>query len=171
MKLTRNTTIRLSQIKDLIIFVEDADNLPPRQWKDGLMHEKVNGTWRICNKKDTEKKEWSVPRSLGARAVTYTAKADFDVKMRDKNFILKEGSKVTDIELIARGNGIKKVQSLINDYPRQDGSKTTASDWTKKKGNGTVVDSEGKQRDAELHWYECKGLGKKKFKVKKWLRK
>ena len=42
------------------------------------------------------------------------------------------------------------------------------TDWTKKKGFGTVVDKNGRERKAELHWYECQGMGKIDFKVKKW---
>ena len=54
-------------------------------------------------------------------------------------------------------------------YKRQDNTDTKATDWSKKKGIGTVVSKDGKNLKAELHWYECKGIGKKDFKVKKWL--
>ena len=53
-------------------------------------------------------------------------------------------------------------------YKRPNGSTTNATDWTKRKGIGTVVGKDGKERQAELHWYECQGMGKMEFKVKKW---
>lgn len=28
----------------------DAENLPPRKWADGQMHEKVNGDWEVVKK-------------------------------------------------------------------------------------------------------------------------
>lgn len=114
--------------------------------------------------------DWRVPRSLGARAVKYVAKTDVSVrKGKDNSFTLKEGSVVTNIELITKGRGIDKVNKLIKLYKRQDGTDTNATDWSKKKGIGTVVSNNGQELKAELHWYECKGIGKKDFKVKKWL--
>lgn len=142
----------------------DAENLPPRKWADGQMHEKVNGDWEVVKKND-----WKVPRSLGARARKFKAKVDFFVR-KGKEFIytLKEGSIVTDIETIAKGHGIRKVHFLIKKYRKPNGNKTAPGDWIKSKGKGIVQDKYGNEAKAELHWYECKGLGKVDFKVKKW---
>lgn len=40
-------------------YICDADNLPPRQWGDGKMHEKVDGDWRIVGSDESsnEKKD------------------------------------------------------------------------------------------------------------------
>lgn len=36
-------------------FVQDGDNLPPREWADGQMHEKVNGEWQVVNEEKDKK--------------------------------------------------------------------------------------------------------------------
>jgi len=40
--------------------------------------------------------------------------------------------------------------------------------WLKRKGNATV-EIDGQAAFAEVHWYECHGIGKVKMKVKRWL--
>lgn len=45
---------------------------------------------------------------------------------------------------------------------------TSINDWQKVVGNGIVVLADGTKQKAEIHRYQCKNLGKKKFKVKKW---
>ena len=40
--------------------------------------------------------------------------------------------------------------------------------WFKRKGNAKV-EIDGQAALAEVHWYECHGIGKVKMKVKKWL--
>lgn len=164
--LTGETRIRLRQIVDLADWIRDRHyQIGEISQKTGL--QKTAKGWR---KPPTDKPCWGVPRSLGARAKPYVAKVDISVrKGKDKSYTLKEGSKVTDIETIAKGRGIDKINDLIKMYKRQDGSDTNATDWSKKKGNGTVVTKTGREQRAELHWYECQGIGKKDFKVKKWL--
>lgn len=164
-ELTGDTRIRLSQIKDLAAWIED------RRYHNGEISQKTglmktpNG-WVVP---PSGKTSWTVPRSLGAVAKVYTAKADTAVsKGKAETYTLKEGSKVKDIKLIARGHGIKSVSRLMKKYKRPNGSTTKATDWTKRKGIGTVVGKDGKERQAELHWYECQGMGKMEFKVKKW---
>ena len=172
--LTGDTRIRLSQIKDLLAWVKDR-----RKYKVGEISEKTgllktrneNGKieWVEPNTESQEETIWTVPRSLGAVAKVYTAKEDTPVrKGHKKDWTLKQGSQVTNIKQIARGHGIKIVGTLIKNHKRPNGASTSATDWTKKKGFGTVVDKNGRERKAELHWYECQGMGKIDFKVKKW---
>ncbi len=171
--LTGDTRIRLRQIKDLAAWAQDHiyqnGEISP---KTGLM--KTPEGWieppkGIKPKKPDGKTTWRVPKSLGAVAKVYTAKADVSVrKGKSETYTLKAGSKVNNIELIARGHGIKTIGKLIKKYKRPNGSATDATDWTKKKGIGTVIDKNGNERQAELHWYECQGMGKMEFKVKAW---
>ncbi|MBR0487146.1 MAG: hypothetical protein IJJ70_05520 [Treponema sp.] len=163
-ELTGDTRIRLSQIADLEGWVEDQKyEIGQISTKTGLL--KTANGWVV----PPSKTSWSVPRSLGAVAKVYTAKVDTAVsKGKSETYTLKEGSKVKDIELIAKGHGIKNVSRLMKKYKRPNGSTTNATDWTKRKGIGTVVGKDGKEKQAELHWYECQGMGKMEFKVKKW---
>ena len=41
--------------------------------------------------------------------------------------------------------------------------------WRKMKGVGRIRLKDGRTRIAELHWYEAHGIGKKEFKLKKYL--
>jgi hypothetical protein len=44
-----------------------------------------------------------------------------------------------------------------------------AGRWRKLKGIATIILSNNNVRQAEVHWYEAHGIGKKKMKIKKFL--
>ena len=68
---------------------------------------------------------------------------------------------LTEIETIARGAGIREIARLRKSYGR--------GQWRKRKGVGTIELSGGVVRRAELHWYEAAGIGKREFKIKRFL--
>lgn len=68
---------------------------------------------------------------------------------------------ITDIEIIAAGSAIRDIARLKNRYG--------AGRWRKLKGTGMVRLSNGKIRRAEIHWYEAHGIGRKRFKIKRFL--
>jgi hypothetical protein len=70
-------------------------------------------------------------------------------------------SDITGIETIAAGRGIREVARLRKQYGR--------GRWRKLKGIATVVLPDGAARTAELHWYEASGIGRKEFKIKRFL--
>lgn len=72
-------------------------------------------------------------------------------------------SKITDVETIAKGSGIDEIAELRATYGGYN--------WRKKKGIATVRFINGDIRIAEVHWYECHGIGRRKEKVKKVIRK
>ena len=39
----------------------------------------------------------------------------------------------------------------------------------KRKGRATIRLTDGRIRDAEIHWYEASGIGKREFKIKRYL--
>jgi len=49
---------------------------------------------------------------------------------------------------------------------RSCGKSTAGGKWRKLKGIGRVRLADGYECDAELHWYEAHGIGKKEMKVK-----
>ena len=61
---------------------------------------------------------------------------------------------ITDIEAIAVGNSIR----VIGDLRRRYGH----GNWRKRKGIATVP-----LRDAEVHWYEAHGIGRRRIKIKR----
>lgn len=69
---------------------------------------------------------------------------------------------ITDIETIAVGSSIREVARLRRIYG--------AGRWRKLKEIATVRFSDGVVCEAEVHWYEAHGIGKKEIKIKYILR-
>jgi hypothetical protein len=65
---------------------------------------------------------------------------------------------VTDIEVIARGPGVRN-RALLN---RRYGT----GKWRKLKGTARVRLINGEVRLAEVHWYEAHGIGRRELKLK-----
>ncbi len=70
-------------------------------------------------------------------------------------------SEITDIETFAVGGAILEIRRLRRRYGR--------GRWRKRKGVAQVRLSDGNIRLAELHWYEAGGIGRKEFKIKRYL--
>ncbi|ASC73233.1 hypothetical protein XM38_041950 [Halomicronema hongdechloris C2206] len=68
---------------------------------------------------------------------------------------------ITDIEVIAVGNSIREVERLRKAYG--------TGRWRKLKGIATISLDDGSICRAELHWYEAHNIGKKEFKIKRFL--
>ena len=69
---------------------------------------------------------------------------------------------IHDIETISSGRSIRELSRLRKSYGE--------GRWRKLKGTGTVVLPDGMAIDAELHWYEASGIGRKEMKVKRIIR-
>jgi len=65
---------------------------------------------------------------------------------------------IADVETIAVGSSIREVARLRKAYG--------AGRWRKLKGIATVCLSDGTICEAEIHWYEAHGIGRKEFKIK-----
>jgi hypothetical protein len=68
---------------------------------------------------------------------------------------------ITNVETIASGSAIRNIASLRKRYG--------TGRWRKLKGIAPVRLFHGKIRKAEVHWYEAHGIGKKQFKIKRFL--
>lgn len=64
-------------------------------------------------------------------------------------------------ETFAQGSGIREISRLKKIYGH--------GRWRKRKGIATIRLSDGTITDVELHWYEATGIGKREFKIKKYL--
>lgn len=62
------------------------------------------------------------------------------------------------METIASGHGIDILPRLVRLYGR--------GNWLKRKGIATVQFDDGTIADAELHWFEAHGIGKRRMKIK-----
>ena len=63
------------------------------------------------------------------------------------------------MEVIAAGTSLRDRRRLNREYGR--------GNWRKMKGIATVRLFDGMICEAELHWYEAHGIGKKEIKLKK----
>jgi hypothetical protein len=68
---------------------------------------------------------------------------------------------IQDIERIAAGSSIRELPRLRKTYG--------VSRWRKLKGAARVRLEDGTVKLAEVHWYEAHGIGKKEFKIKRFL--
>ena len=68
---------------------------------------------------------------------------------------------ITAIELIAAGRGIRQLAQIEKRHGK--------GRWRKLKGTAQVRLSDGSLRTAELHWYEAHGIGRRRFKIKRFL--
>jgi hypothetical protein len=68
---------------------------------------------------------------------------------------------VGDVETIARGTGIREIGRLRKRYG--------VGRWRKRKGTARVRLANGNVVRAELHWYEATGIGRREFKIKRFL--
>jgi len=69
---------------------------------------------------------------------------------------------IRDIETIASGRGVYVRRYLERTYGR--------GRWRKMKGIATVELPDGTICEAEIHWYEAHGIGRKDFKIKRMIR-
>lgn len=66
------------------------------------------------------------------------------------------------VETIATGRQIRVFAMLVRKWGR--------GRWRKMKGVAMVRLRSGALREAEIHWYEAHGIGKRDFKIKKLLK-
>lgn len=71
-------------------------------------------------------------------------------------------TEIRDIEIVASGRGVYIRRYLERVYGR--------GRWRKMKGLATVRLADGVICEAEIHWFEAHGVGRKDFKIKKVIR-
>ena len=68
---------------------------------------------------------------------------------------------LTDVETFAVGKSIRELPRLRKLYGK--------GRWRKRKGLAAVRLPNGNIRKVELHWYEASGIGRKEFKIKRFV--
>jgi len=71
-------------------------------------------------------------------------------------------SEIKEIETIASRKGVKIRRHLERTYGK--------GHWRKMKGIATIQLENGMIVEAEIHWFEAHGIGRKDFKIKRILR-
>ena len=70
-------------------------------------------------------------------------------------------SAITKIQTLASGSAIRERRRLAKAYG--------VARWRKLKGSAWIRLSDGTITRAEVHWYEATGVGRKEFKIKRFL--
>lgn len=132
-----------------------------RDFSRELVKEQIVKNKSVANSENSGiiKENEIIGRSVGA------AGRNYPVRLPNGNHAkFAEGTAITKIKVFA-GKGtdipIREAIYLENDFG------IPAEDWQKIRGEGTIV-FEGKNRLAEIHWYEANDE-KVKLKVKRWL--
>jgi hypothetical protein len=68
-------------------------------------------------------------------------------------------SEIVKVETIATGSGIREIVRLRKRHGR--------GRWRKRKGRAEIELASGEIVQAELHWYEATGIGRREFKIKR----
>ena len=68
---------------------------------------------------------------------------------------------ITHAETFAIGTSIREIIRLQKSYGR--------GRWRKRKGIARVRLEDGAIRKAEVHWYEAHGIGRRDFKIKRFI--
>jgi hypothetical protein len=68
---------------------------------------------------------------------------------------------LSEIETIAVGRAIRERRRLVKAYG--------SGRWRKRKGIAWVRLPDGMTRRAEIHWYEAASIGRREFKLKRFL--
>ncbi len=66
---------------------------------------------------------------------------------------------IEEIETIAAGKGVLIRRYLDRVYGK--------GRWRKRKGRARVRFADGTVREAEIHWFEAHGIGRRDFKIKR----
>ncbi len=68
---------------------------------------------------------------------------------------------ISEVETFAVGKAIRELPRLQREYG--------PGRWRKRKGIATIRLADGTLCQAELHWYEAHGIGRKEMKIKRFL--
>ena len=107
-------------------------------------------------------KDIKIGKAVGAKSKNYGI-IDPDT---GKIYHFVEGTKIQDAEVFAgRGTRHPLREEVKAGLSEQLGG--NPADWQHCKGHG-IIDADGEERPAEVHWFQEKTVGKVRFKVKRW---
>jgi hypothetical protein len=107
-----------------------------------------------------KQRDISIHRSVGAAAKNY------DVRLPNGTYSkLVESTKITKVFTFA-GKGTNRKIDVAEHLEKQ--YNVPKGDWKKVRGDGFVIDESGKNRHAELHWFESEKTGRIKMKAKRY---
>lgn len=81
--------------------------------------------------------------------------------LTDHLWVAQASGEIEGAETMATGSRIQELMRLRKRYGR--------GRWRKRKGYAEVRLEDGTEARVELHWYEVAGIGKREFKIKRFL--
>ena len=108
--------------------------------------------------------DFILPNTLSAMAKTFYVKTA--IGLRQDDWYIKPGSRVTGVKVIAQGEKIRDIKRLIETYRLSNGEITEVDDWYKVRGTAIVTDGIETYKNSEVHWYQCENIGKIEMKLK-----
>ena len=102
-----------------------------------------------------------IGKSLSAKAKNYDV---LDLETGERYHFV-EGTKIQNVDVFA-GKGTKKEFRKAQKYANRCGGRP--EDWQHAKGFGLLATADG-DKEAEVHWAQCPGVGKADFFVKRWI--
>lgn len=130
--------------------------VPGMKW--GVRKEKEEKSSENSGVKKTKLTQFKTEN--GVMTVTDDTKA----RLGSKGSVRIAKGKITDVEIFA-GKGAKKPMELADKFAATYGGKP--EDWMHSTGNGKIKFADGTEKNAEIHWFECEGIGQTKWKIKK----
>ena len=80
---------------------------------------------------------------------------------------LAEGTRIQNPTVFAGKGGVKPLQEETA-YGLAEQIGGTPQNWQHSKGAG-LVDFYGEEREAEIHWFQEKSVGKHRYRIKEWM--
>lgn len=106
---------------------------------------------------------FDIHKSLGAKAKNYMV---LDPESR-KYYPFVEGTRINNPKVFAGKGSSKSLNpDVASGLSEQIGGKP--EEWQHCKGTG-IINVNGKDREAEVHWFQEPSVGKHRFKIKEWL--
>lgn len=136
-----------------------------------LMHSGVKGQkWGVRNGPPYPLKKQQKSGSLKMNLQFFGKKKWSDYEIIDpqsgKRLHLVEGTQMRNPTVFAGKGGVKPLREEVAEGLAEElGGKP--ENWQHCKGFG-VIDDEGEEREAEVHWFQEESAGKHRFKVKEW---
>lgn len=138
---------------------EQITFVPPNT-KNQLTRNPAFDILKSSDEAGSHENDFVIGRSVGAKAKNYDV---MDLETGE-HYVFAEGSKIQNVEVFA-GKGAKKVFRKAEKYAERYGG--NPDDWQHAKGHGVLSTPDG-DRLAEIHWVQCKGIGKFEFFLKYW---
>lgn len=159
----RHENCRCTVLYDPADGSKKLQNVHTKKWTDPGERDKIEARKHVgllSSQKRRYEPDVVIGRDVGAKAKNYKI---MDLATGEV-FQFAQGTKIQNVEVFA-GKGSKTEFRKAQKYASRYGGKP--EDWQHAKEFGVIETPDG-DREAEVHWVQCAGIGKFEFFVKRW---